>query len=84
MNNNNSVVEKFALVPHSQYSDLMRLSSRTGAGDLKPPQTTESPNNGQINTQVETLTPPPGLPADAIEQPQSDITPRWIDVWQSI
>ena len=84
-------MEKFTLIPQSQYKDLMKFSPHHvgGASQMDnsfPPSVNEGmeKSSSSFSSSTPPNPPPPGEPAQAVEDPPADGIPRWIDVWQAI
>ena len=88
-------VEKFALVPQSQYDHMLKSSFRRLGGAAPSPvetfQTTSSEREEKEEASVSSppslppKLPPPGQPVKDIDQMQAEQgEPRWVEVWQGI
>ena len=92
-----SVMQKYALVPASQYHQLVKApTSRVGGAPLPPPSMQDSfqaSMNGESPvsspsppppTSSPPHPPPPGQGVKYIDESQDDADLRWVDIWQSI
>ena len=85
-------VEKFALIPQSQYDHMLKGSFRRvgGAGPSLTPDPFQSTVNADGDDDKSPTTspppPPPGEPVRYVDEidRQASSEPRWVDVWQSI